>query len=101
MKKQKYVLRLYVTGLTPASTRALTNLKAFCETALKGRYRLEVIDIFQKPALAHGEQIFATPTLVRLLPRPVQKFIGDLSSVEGRLFGVDVRPAGSSGRNPM
>ncbi len=91
-EKQTYVLRLYVTGFTPASTRALTNLKSFCEVHLKGRFQLEVIDIFQHPTLARGEQIIATPTLVKLLPVPVQKFIGDLSGVGGKLFGLDVRP---------
>lgn len=90
--KQTYLLRLYVTGFTPASTRALRNLKSFCEEHLKGRFQLEVIDIFQQPALARGEQIIATPTLVKLLPVPVQKFIGDLSGINGKLFGLDVRP---------
>lgn len=91
-QKQTYVLRLYVTGFTPASRRALTNLKTVCEEHLQGRFELEVIDIFQKPALAKGEQILATPTLVKLLPAPVQRFIGDLSGLSGKLFGLDVRP---------
>ena len=90
-EKQTYVLRLYVTGFTPASTRAITNLKAFCEERLQGRFELEVIDILQRPALARGEQIIATPTLVKLLPVPVQRFIGDLSGIQGKLFGMDVR----------
>lgn len=90
--KQTYVLRLYVTGFTPASTRAITHLKSLCEEHLKGRFELEVIDIFQRPALAKGEQIIATPTLVKLLPAPVQRFIGDLSGVGGKLFGLDLRP---------
>lgn len=92
VQKQTYVLRLYVTGFTPASTRAITNLKALCNEHLQGRFELEVIDIFQRPALAQGEQIVATPTLVKLLPVPMQRFIGDLSGVGGRLFGLDVRP---------
>jgi circadian clock protein KaiB len=90
--RQTYVLRLYITGLTPASTRAIGNLKALCEERLRGRFQLEVIDIFQRPALAKGEQIIATPTLVKLLPVPMQRFIGDLSGVSGKLFGLDVRP---------
>lgn len=90
-EKQTYVLRLYVTGFTAASTRAITNLKAFCEERLQGRFELEVIDILQRPALARGEQIIATPTLVKLLPVPVQRFIGDLSGIQGKLFGMDVR----------
>ncbi|HEY1242934.1 MAG TPA: circadian clock KaiB family protein [Bryobacteraceae bacterium] len=90
-EKQTYVLRLYVTGFTPASTRAITNLKALCEERLRGRFELEVIDIFQRPALARGEQIIATPTLVKLLPMPMQRFIGDLSGIGGKLFGLDVR----------
>ena len=91
-EKQTYVLRLYVTGFTPTSTRAITNLKALCEERLRGRFELEVIDIFQRPALAKGEQILATPTLVKLLPAPMQRFIGDLSGIGGKLFGLDVRP---------
>ena len=91
-EKEVYVLRLYVTGATPASTRAIENLKGFCEEHLKGRYELEVIDIFQRPALAKDEQIIATPTLVKRLPAPLQRFIGDLSSVGGKLVGLDVLP---------
>ena len=89
---QTYVLRLYVTGASPASTRAIANLKDLCEEHLAGRFQIEVIDIFQQPALARGEQIIATPTLVKLLPAPMQRFIGDLSKVGGKLFGMDVRP---------
>lgn len=88
---EMYVLRLYVTGATPASTRAIANLKALCEARLKGRFQLEVIDIFQKPALAEGEQIVAAPTLIKVLPLPLRRFIGDLSDLEGRLFGLDLR----------
>jgi circadian clock protein KaiB len=91
-EKQTYVLRLYVTGFTPASTRAITHLKTLCEEHLRGRFELEVIDIFQRPSLARGEQIVATPTLVKLLPVPMQRFIGDLSGLGGKLFGLDVRP---------
>ena len=88
----RYVLRLYVTGFTPVSTRAISNLRTLCENNLKGRFELEVIDVFQQPALARGEQIIATPTLVKLLPAPVQRFIGDLSGVGGKLLGLDLRP---------
>ena len=89
---RRYVLRLYVTGFTPASTRAISNLRTLCENNLKGRFELEVVDVFQRPALAKGEQIIATPTLLRLLPAPVQRFIGDLSGVGGKLFGLDLQP---------
>ena len=89
---QKYVLRLYVAGATPASTRAIANLKVVCETHLKDRVQLEVIDIFQRPELAEGEQIIAAPTLVKQLPLPLRKFVGDLSNLEGKLFGLDVQP---------
>ena len=87
-----YVLRLYVTGMTPASTRAISNLKILCEERMKGRFEVEIIDIFRRPALASGEQIFATPTLAKLLPAPMQRFIGDMSGVGGKLFGLDLRP---------
>lgn len=90
-RKQTYVLRLYVTGASPASTRAIANLKRVCEERLKGRYRLDVIDIFQQPALAKAEQIIAAPTLIKELPRPLRRFIGDMSRLEGLLVGVDVR----------
>lgn len=87
-----FVLRLYVTGATPASTRAITNLKELCEKHLKGRFDLEVIDIFQRPELAQGEQIIATPTLIKKLPAPLRRFIGDLEGLEGKLLGLDVKP---------
>lgn len=90
--RQVYVLRLYVTGATAASARAIANLKALCERRLKGRFQLEVIDIFQKPALAEGEHIIAAPTLVRVLPAPLRRFIGDLSDLDGKLFGLDACP---------
>jgi circadian clock protein KaiB len=92
--RQVYVLRLYVTGATAASARAIATLKALCERRLKGRYQLEVIDIFQKPALAEGEHIVAAPTLVRVLPAPLRRFIGDLSDLDGKLFDMDALPDG-------
>ena len=88
---QLYVLRLYVTGATPASTRAIEKVHRICEERLHGRYELEVIDIYQLPELAKGHQIIATPTLVRVLPEPLRRFIGDLSRVEKILFGLDLR----------
>lgn len=88
---ERYVLRLYVTGMTPASTRAIERVKQFCEDHLSGRYDLEVVDIYQLPALARDEQIVATPTLVKVLPAPLRRFIGDLSRIENVLFGMDLR----------
>jgi circadian clock protein KaiB len=89
---QTYVLRLYVTGASATSTRAVTNIKRICEEHLKGRYRLEVIDIFQQPALAAGEQIIATPTLVKVLPPPLRRFVGDLARTGDVLLGLGLRP---------
>ncbi len=89
--KNKYVLRLYVTGLTPNSTRAIANAKAICEKHLKGRYDLQIIDIYQRPKLAKGEQIVAAPTLVRKLPLPLRRLIGDLSEEEKVLMGLELR----------
>ncbi|WP_295389029.1 circadian clock protein KaiB [uncultured Thiodictyon sp.] len=91
---QTYVLRLYVTGVTPKSTRAIANIKTICEEHLQGRYRLEVIDLYQQPQLAHGEQIIAAPTLIKELPLPLRRIIGDLSSTERVLVGLDLRRHG-------
>ena len=88
---EKYVLRLYVTGMTPRSIRAVGNVRAICEEHLQGRYDLEVIDIYQQPTLAEGEQIVATPTLIKKLPLPLRKVIGDMSSTERVLLGLDLR----------
>jgi circadian clock protein KaiB len=85
-------LRLYVAGQTPKSLTAITNLKRICEEHLKGQYRIEVIDLQKNPQLAAGDQILAIPTLVRKLPEPIKKIIGDLSSEERVLVGLDVRP---------
>ncbi len=85
-------LRLYVAGQTPKSLAAFANLKKFCEEHLAGRYRIEVIDLVQQPQLARGDQIFAVPTLVRKLPEPLRKIIGDLSNTEKVLVGLDIRP---------
>ena len=86
-----YVLRLYVTGMTPRSIRAVENVRAICEEHLQGRYDLEVIDIYQQPTLAEGEQIIATPTLIKKLPLPLRKVIGDMSSTERVLLGLDLQ----------
>jgi len=91
-EKEKYVLRLYVAGMTPRSQTAIKNIKKVCEEHLKGRYDLEVIDVYQKPVLAKGEQIIAAPTLIRKLPLPLRRFIGDLSDSERILLGLDLRP---------
>jgi circadian clock protein KaiB len=90
--KETYVLRLYVTGASAASTRAIANLKKICQERLHGRYQLEVIDIFQQPELASGEQIGAAPTLVKALPLPLRRFIGDLSRAESILVGLGLKP---------
>jgi circadian clock protein KaiB len=85
-----YVLRLFVSGMTPRSTRAVQNVRAICEEHLQGRYDLEVIDIYQQPTLARGEQIIAAPTLVKKSPAPLRYIIGDLSSTERVLRGLDL-----------
>jgi circadian clock protein KaiB len=85
---ERYVLRLYVTGMTNRSTRAITNLRAICDEYLEGRYDLEVIDIYQQPALTKGEQIIAAPTLIKKLPLPVRRIIGDMSNPERVLLGL-------------
>lgn len=91
-KSKEYVLRLYVAGTTSKSLRAVANIKEICETSLKNRYDLEVIDIYQQPVLMKGEQIIAAPTLVKKLPLPLRKFIGDMSNTERILVGLDLRP---------
>ena len=88
-----YDLRLYVAGQTPRSLQALSNLKRICDEHLAGRYRVEVIDLLQKPQLAAGDQILAIPTLVRSIPKPARKIIGDLSNTERVLVGLDIKPA--------
>ncbi len=86
-----YVFRLYITGMTPRSIQAIAKVRQLCEKHLAGRFELKVIDIYQQPALAKGEQIIATPTLVKELPLPLRKFIGDLSDTEKFLVGVDMK----------
>jgi circadian clock protein KaiB len=87
-----YDLRLYVAGQTPKSTTAIANLRRFCEEHLAGKYRIEVIDLVENPKLARGDQILAIPTLVRRLPEPIRKIIGDLSNSDRVLVGLDIRP---------
>jgi circadian clock protein KaiB len=91
-KEEIWELRLYVAGQTPKSLAAFANLKKICEEHLKGCYKIEVIDLLKNPILAKGDQILAIPTLVRKLPEPVRKIIGDLSNTERVLVGLDVRP---------
>jgi circadian clock protein KaiB len=88
-----YILRLYVAGQTNKSLAAFANLKKICEEHLCGKYRIEVIDLLENPQLAKGDQILAVPTLVRKLPEPIKKIIGDLSNTERVLVGLDLRPA--------
>ena len=92
-KKQQYwELRLYVAGKTPNCVAALKNLETYCETHLKGQYKIEVIDLLVHPQLAEGDQIFAIPTLVRKVPEPMRKIIGDLSNEDKVLVGLNIRP---------
>jgi circadian clock protein KaiB len=90
---ERWQLRLYVAGQTPKSLAAFANLKKLCETHVAGRYEIEIIDLLKNPQLAAGDQILAIPTLVRKLPTPVRKIIGDLSNTERVLVGLDLRPA--------
>ena len=88
----RWNLRLYVAGQTPRSLTAFQNLKNICEEYLKGQYHIEVIDLMENPTLARGDQILAIPTLVRKLPQPIRKIIGDLSNTERVLVGLDIQP---------
>lgn len=94
-------LRLYVAGQTPNSLTAFANLKKICEEYMAGKYRIEVIDLLENPTLARGDQILAVPTLVRKLPEPVKKIIGDLSNTEKVLVGLDLRPVGQINRGGL
>lgn len=87
---KEYILQLFVAGILPNSTRAIVNIKAICEKHLKGRYELEVIDIYQQPALALKEDVLAIPLLIKKFPRPEQRFIGDLSDTEKVLEGLNL-----------
>jgi circadian clock protein KaiB len=94
-----YVLRLYVTGSTARSARAISNIRKICEEHLEGRYDLEIVDISLHPTLAEGEQIIAAPTLIKKLPLPLRRFIGDMSHTERILLGLDLREAAD--RQPL
>ena len=87
----RYVLRLYVAGLMPKSTLAIANIRKICEENLQGQYELEVIDLYQQPQLAQGDQIVAVPTLIKKLPPPLRRIIGDMSNTERVLVGLDLR----------
>jgi circadian clock protein KaiB len=89
---EKYLLRLYVTGMTPKSIKAIESIRKICEENLKGRYELEVIDVYQQPEYAKKEQIIAAPTLIKRLPLPLRKFIGDMSDKDKILLGLNVIP---------
>jgi len=99
--KARYVLRLYVTGTTRHSARAIVNIRKICEEHLQGRYELEIVDISQHPTLVEGEQIIAAPTLVKKLPLPLRRFIGDMSQTERILLGLDLRETKSSHLSPV
>ena len=90
---KRYELRLYIAGNTPKSNTAIRNLKKYCEEHLKGMYDIEVVDLLVNPQLAAGDQILAIPTLVKKVPEPVRKIIGDLSNEEKVLVGLNIRPA--------
>ena len=92
-ESERFVLRLYIAGQTPKCVRAFINLKQICEDHLADRYRIEIVDLLENPQLARGDQILAVPTLVRQLPEPVKKIIGDLSNTERVLVGLDLRRA--------
>jgi len=89
---ERYELRLYIAGTTPASSKSVENLRAICEEHLKGRYELMVIDVFQQPVLAKNEQIIAVPTLIKKIPAPLRRIVGDLSNEQRVLVGLDLKP---------
>jgi circadian clock protein KaiB len=91
-RTERYVLRLYVTGMTPKSINAIENIKKICEENLKGRYELEIIDVYQQPECAKKEEIIAAPTLIKKLPLPLRRFIGDMSNKEKILVGLNLVP---------
>lgn len=96
MTDETFDLRLYVAGQTPKALRAFANLRKICDEHLEGRYRIEVIDLLENPTLGQGDQILALPTLVRRLPVPIKKIIGDLSNTERVLVGLDLRERGTT-----
>jgi circadian clock protein KaiB len=94
---EKYILRLYVAGMTSRSSRAVENVRAFCEKHLEGRYDLQVIDVYQQPTLARSEQLIAAPTLIKKLPLPLRRLIGDMSNEDRILVGLDLVPRKQDG----
>ena len=96
MADEMFDLKLYVAGQTPKAIRAFSNLRKICDEHLEGRYRIEVIDLLENPTLGQGDQILALPTLVRRLPVPIKKIIGDLSNTERVLVGLDLRERGTA-----
>ncbi len=100
-KRLVYSMKLYVTGATPRSSRAISNLRRLCEQYLAGQYELEVIDVYQQPDLARAGQIIAVPTLVKTLPSPLRKFIGDMSNIQSLLAGLEIRSAPGTGTHEV
>ncbi len=98
-KDIKYVLRLYITGSTPRSKEAIRNIRRICEEELEDRYDLEVIDVYQQPELAKKEQILAAPTLIRKLPLPLRKLVGDMSNKEKVILGLEIMPGKNAGKD--
>ena len=99
MPDEVFDLRLYVAGQTPKAVRAFANLRTICDEHLAGRYKIEVVDLLEDPQLGRGDQILALPTLVRKLPTPIKRIIGDLSNVERVLVGLDLRPRQKGSRD--
>jgi circadian clock protein KaiB len=95
-----YLLKLYVTGTSPRARQAIENLQRICEQELRGRYKLDIIDVLQHPQAAEDDRVLATPTLIKQLPLPLRRVIGDLSDREKVLFGLEVRPLDEPTRNP-
>lgn len=91
-REEEYVLRLYVAGMSPRSVRAIENIRRICEESLKGRYKLDVVDVYQQPEYAKKEQLLAAPTLIKKLPLPLRRLIGDMSNKERILIGLDLVP---------
>ena len=90
---ERYILRLFITGITPRSERAIKNIQDLCTKHLQGRYELQVIDVYQQPSLAVSEQVFAVPTLIKVLPLPLRRLIGDMSDEDRVLVGLDIVPS--------
>lgn len=99
-RKEKYVLRLYVAGMSPRSIQAIENVKRLCEETMPGRYQLDIIDIYQQPIFAREGQIVAAPTLIKELPPPISKMVGDMSNKERMLVGLDLRSVEDEPKKP-